>query len=285
MTYSDQWKVVSSRIHGLIDGGKLYAQHLAVRSNDDYGSGKWLREEAEGVLDALRTFRRQFDLLLPPSVLDALDDFDARIAPLIKDRTAEIGSSLQERMCTALVALATFESKLSFLLSNVQEVIRSRAERAFSHLQRSIVVDDDIRSKWTKAFEKGEVACEQLGAVHVLLHGIWAFKVDARGAKTDLVFQEPPSDLTVTQRTADGLVLTEWKKAAEDNLAAQRFEEARRQAATYAQGPLAATELTAYRYAIVVSRHQVKPPEDVREGGIVYRHLNIAVDPRMPSRV
>ena len=130
----------------------------------------------------------------------------------------------------------------------------------------------------------GEVACEKLGAVQLLLHGIWAFKVDARKARTDLVFEEAPSDLAVIQRSADGLVLTEWKKAADDTLAPKLFEEARRQAASYAQGLLAATELTAYRYAIVVSRQQVTSPEDVREQGVVYRHINIAVAPLVPSR-
>ena len=120
--------------------------------------------------------------------------------------------------------------------------------------------------------------------MHLLLHGIWAFKVDAAGARTDLVFQEPAGDLTAAQRYADGLVLTEWKKATEDSQSGQRFDEARLQARRYAQGALAATELTGYRYAVVVSRLQAEIPEDVRDGGIIYRHINVAVAPRVPSR-
>lgn len=152
---------------------------------------------------------------------------------------------------------------LSFLLSDVQESIRSRSERAFSHLQRSIIVDEDLREKWNKAFESGEVACEKLGAIHLLLHGIWAFKVDAIGARTDLVFQEAAGDFIADQRYAEGFVLTEWKKAAKDSQSDQRFE-------GYAQGPLGAIELTGYRYLVVVSRQQVDIPDDLREGGIVY---------------
>jgi hypothetical protein len=169
-------------------------------------------------------------------------------------------------------------------LSNAQESIRARSERAFAHLQRLIVVDSTFREKWKAAFEDGEVACEKLGAVHLLLHGIWAFKVDAGGARTDLVFQEPAGSLANEQRYVDGFVLTEWKKTNLGEDAMLRFEQARSQARRYAQGALAGTELTAYRYAVLVSRQQVSIPEDVREGEVVYRHINVAVDPRPPSK-
>src|SRR5258707_13086277 len=68
------------------------------------------------------------------------------------------------------------KGNLSFILSDTQEVLRSRADRAFEHLQRMIVADSDYKAKWQAAFDRGEEACEQLGAVHLLLHGIWAFK-------------------------------------------------------------------------------------------------------------
>jgi len=167
--------------------------------------------------------------------------------------------------------LAAFESEMSFLLSDVQQHIRSRSERAFSHLQRLIIVDKNTPDLRIEAFNEGEVSCEKLGAVHLLLHGIWAFKVNATGGRTDLVFQEPVGDLADEQRYADGLVLTEWKKANGAAEANKRFEEARSQASQYAQGVLLGNELSAYRYAVVV-------------GGVIYRHINIAVEPRIPSR-
>ena len=283
MTYLDQWRALSSRIRGLMKAGHLHAQYLAVRSSDSYGRGKRLREQSERVLTALQAFRASFHQVLPPLAVTAIDEFVARNSTLINDTTGT-SDSLQERVWAALVLLAALETEISFLLSDVQESIRARSERAFSHLQRSIVVDEDIREKWRKAFEDGEVACEKLGAVHLLLHGIWAFKVDAAGARTDLVFQEPAGDIAAAQRCADGLVLTEWKKAAEDGQSGQRFDEARVQAHRYAQGPLAATELAGYRYAVVVSRSRVDIPDDVREGGVIFRHVNVAVAPRAPSR-
>jgi len=235
------------------------------------------------VLEALRAFQANFHQVLPASAVCAIDDFLKKTGPLVKDSNGT-PDSRQERAWAALVLLAAFETEVSFLLSDVQESIRARSERAFSHLQRSIVADEEFRIKWQKAFQAGEIACEKLGAVHLLLHGIWAFKIDAAGARTDLVFQEAAGDLTGAQQYADGFVLTEWKKAGADHQSNRCFEEARLQARRYAQGPLAATELTSYRYAVVVSQHQVEVPPDLKEGLVVCRHINLSVDPQVPSR-
>jgi len=283
MTYSEQWRALASRIRGLVEAGRLHAQYLAVRSSDAYGRSRRLREHSERILSALFDFRDRFKVVLPPSASRALDDFIDRAAELIKD-TSGASELLQERVSVVLIWLAAFESEMSFLLSDVQELLRARSERAFVHLQRSIVVDADLREKWQSAFADGEVACEKLGALHLLLHGIWAFKVDASGARTDLVFQEPAGDVDAVQRYADGLVLTEWKRAQENHHLADRFEDARLQAKRYAPGALSGSELIAYRYAIVVSLHQVDTPDDLLDEGVLYRHVNIAVNPKPPSR-
>ena len=281
--YFDQWKALSSRIRGLIQAGQLHASYLSVRSSDSYGRAKRLREHSERVLSALESFQKQFQQALPPAALASIDNFIRQTGGLIRDTTGTQDSH-QERVWAALVQLVAFETEMSFILCDVQESICARSERAFSHLQRLIVVDSEFRKKWKEAFEKGEVHCEKLGSVHLLQHGIWAFKVDAAGARTDLVFREPCGDLVDEQRFVDGFVLTEWKRASSDGEGVQRFEEARSQARRYAQGILAGSELTGYRYAVVVSRGQVEIPNDLRENDIVYRHINIAVEPRVPSR-
>jgi hypothetical protein len=284
MNYSDQWKALSGRIRGLMQAGQLHAHYLAVRSSDPYGIGRGLREQSEGVLAALVSFRDQFQQSLSQATLNSLDMFIEKIGGLIRDATGGPDSK-QERVWAILVLLAAFEAEMSFLLSDVQESIRARSERAFSHLQRLIVADATVREKWQESFKKGEVACEKLGAVHLLLHGIWAFKVDAIGGRTDLVFQEPAGDLSNAQRYVDGFVLTEWKKANPNDNVGQLFEQARLQARRYSQGALAGSELTSYRFAIVVSHQQIDVPNDLREGLVIYRHINIAVNPRLPSRV
>ena len=153
------------------------------------------------------------------------------------------------------------------------------------HLQRTLAVDEDVAAKWKRAFDRNEVACEQLGSIHFLSHGIFAFKVDALGARTDLVFNEPPDDLLL-MRGVDGLVLTEWKVAHDAKSAAKGFREARTQADLYKQGALAGIELTQYRYLIVVSLKELPsiPPDESTDKSVVYRHINIAVQPALPSK-
>jgi len=77
---------------------------------------------------------------------------------------------------------------------------------------------------------------------------------------------------------------TEWKKASTTKDAGKKFEQARLQARRYAQGALAGSELTTYPYAVVISRQQIQTPDDLMEDGVQYRHINIAVDPPIPSR-
>jgi hypothetical protein len=212
---------------------------------------------------------------------DVISDFLTKVDPLLTSQPSS-PDFVQEQGWAALVILAAFESEMSFLMSDVQAVVRVRSERAFAHLQRLIVVDEDVRAKWKKAFGKGEVACEALGSVHLLSHGIWAFKADTKGARTDLLFPEPSSEHLQLASNVDGLVLTEWKKGQGGDVG-DLLTRAQIQAKCYVQGPLAANELKSYRYLIVVTEHNVVMPNDVQEGDITFRHVNIAVDPKAPS--
>jgi hypothetical protein len=282
MTYLDQWHELSTRIRGLMLAGRLHADYLSVRSSDAYGRGRHLLEQSGRTFIALESFTEAFEASLPAPARTALKKFVAGQRDLMTRQVTGTADEIQERAWAALVLLATFESEMSFLLADTQETVRARSERAFMHLQRSIVVDDAFRKKWQAAYHAGEVECERHGAVHLLLHGIWAFKVNAAGERTDLVYQEP-GVIAGAQRYADGLVLTEWKKAGSKTEAPRRFEEARRQAKRYAQGSLGGIELTSVRFAVVVSQQQVTVPDDVSEAGIIYRHISISVDPGVPS--
>jgi len=181
--------------------------------------------------------------------------------------------------------LAGIESEVSFLLADRQELLRARSERAFLHLQRSLIVDEGLRSRWLTAYKSGEVACEGLGSVHLLAHGIYAFKIDAKGARTDLIFSEPPEPF-LERRGLEGMVLTEWK-VADDKNAPARFKEARTQTELYKEGALAGSELKAYRYLVAVSLKalsQAAVPADSTVGDVTYRHINIVIDPDVPSK-
>jgi hypothetical protein len=283
MTYRDHWLSLSSRIRGLMQAAELHARFLSVRSDAGYGRSALLREQCEVALNSLQSFCDQFEASLPVAAKTCVESFIAARSDLIRG-TSGTRDELEERVWAALVMLGAFETEMSFILSDTQEALRSRADRAFEHLQRMIVVDSDCRAKWHTAFGRGEEACEQLGAVHLLLHGIWTFKANAKGERTDLVYQEPITDFASVERSAEGLVLTEWKRAKEGDDPTPCFENARRQGNLYSQGALAGFELTAYRYAVVVSKQRVAVPADRREGSVTYRHVNIAVDPDTPSR-
>jgi hypothetical protein len=180
--------------------------------------------------------------------------------------------------------LAALRSAVDYHLRDFTFLARRITERAFIHLQRTIVADPATRGRWREAFEAGETACEKLGAVHLLLHGVWAFKAYSPGERTDLILGEPISDLAQVEAAAEALVLTEWKRIKPSDDAESVAQAARQQASRYAAGSLSGIELATYRYVVLVSRPRVQTPSDVEESGTVYRHINIAVDPSPPSR-
>lgn len=289
MTFLEQWHALGSRIRGVVRAGQLHAQFLAVKNTDSYGRAKQLRDHCLSILVSLEQFGDSFSASLPPPAVDAINrclskEADISVAKLLGIEASDAGGTREEKVSAALVMLAAFETEITFLLSDVQAAIRARTERAFQHLQRLIVVDLATREQWKGALKEGELTCEKRGAVHLLLHGIWAFKVGAAGERTDLVYQQPAGGLLDEGRYAEGLVLTEWKTASSDADAQKQFMIARDQAKRYAQGVLAGSELTAFRYLVAVSSKHITVPADVHDGSVIYRHINLAVDPEPPSR-
>jgi hypothetical protein len=276
-----EWIHLSARIHGLVKAAELGSAMFAAHG-DSVGMMKHLGESTGKILDELAAFGCALSAA-DGNVRETIHAEDKRLRPLLSN-----SSSTQEmrqlHIRTALVGLAALEAEVSYLLSDHQAGIRSRVERAFQHLQRLIVVDHDVRDRWGKAFQAGEVECEKLGAVHLLSHGIWAFKVNAAGGRTDLVYQEPLQDTRAVASAAEGLVLTEWKKCGSGDKPERQFAAARTQAKDYAAGVLGGVELTRVRYAILVSEESITIPDDVTEGRLSYRHLNVAVAPGTPSK-
>ncbi|TET66255.1 MAG: hypothetical protein E3J56_14680 [Candidatus Aminicenantes bacterium] len=183
----------------------------------------------------------------------------------------------------ALTSLAAFQSGFSYVISDTQAMALRITERAFVHLQRSIMVDDDIRKNWIAAFDIGETKCEKLGALHLLSHGTWAFKAHGEKGRTDLILNEPLPDSSIIEKTSTALVLTEWKVVKNSNELDEKIKEAFEQTKLYVTGVLGGIELTNYRYLVMVSEKSTKMPSDFTEGTIVYRHINIPVNPKYPS--
>jgi hypothetical protein len=167
----------------------------------------------------------------------------------LNELRTQVGTGAIEcRLATKQQLIRWVRSEFQYHLdSNQEERIRSRADRAFDHLNRLLVVDDALRDRWSRAFaqRRGEEACEKLGSAHLLWHGIFSFKAGAKGAATDQIFGEP-INVHEAERVADGLVLTEWKKCETRDGSAQ-FEQARRQLTAYGSGLLSGIWLGAAR--------------------------------------
>jgi hypothetical protein len=218
--------------------------------------------------------------ILLDAVHAALENFIGNYAAAIDDPSVKGIDGLKLR----ITSLAAVKSAVDYHLSNLESVTHKRAERAFLHLRQTIVADDLARDRWQRAFANGETACEKLGAAHLMLHGIWAFKVSAEGGRTDLVFGDTLNDGERISNAADALVLTEWKLVRDPREAEGVANVARAQARQYAAGILAGIELSRYRYIVIVSAEQLGQIPDVQDGSITYRHVNVPVSPDVPSK-
>jgi hypothetical protein len=123
-------------------------------------------------------------------------------------------------------------------------------------------------------------------AVHLLSHGIWAFKVAGAGAATDLVYGEPlDTESMIIKRTTRALVLTERKRVTEPAQLHSKAAEAQRETDAYRSGILGDTELKGTRYVILVTKEDQEPPGEVIANGITHRHICIPVAPSVPSKL
>jgi hypothetical protein len=140
----DEWARWSARIHGLINACSV-SRGLAWRASESSGAMKYLRAAAVALYEELDDFSHKLD--------PAESKVRIRIIEAVKYAKPFLSDSAnalaETHLNTALTALILAEGEISFLLSNNQEVIRSRTERAFAHLQRSIAVDAELRAKET----------------------------------------------------------------------------------------------------------------------------------------
>jgi hypothetical protein len=283
MSWLTEWKAISAQIEGLLEASRFYIDSLRTAKKDLYMVGnRELLPHMKKIRASLGKFREAHKESIPTDATESLtamlDKIDTRF-PNLKSADA------YDHVHVMVTLLVSFRAEFEYHISDTSAVARRLSERAFTHLQRSIVVDSELRRKWNDAFEIGEPACEKLGAVHLLLHGIWAFKVNTAGERTDLVFNEPILvESSSVERAAEALVLTEWKRVLSPIKTEAMASDARKQAARYTLGALGGVELVRYRFIVLVSKETLMLPEDILENGVIYRHINVAVDPKSPSK-
>jgi hypothetical protein len=280
LRWVDEWNGISARISGLARAVELFVATLSVQHSDSYGIARTvISEDIKSIYGNLRTFYDAYSQILPKMASTALKAF-LESTNVDSDLNSEIPRAQR------IISFEAFRVRFEYLIRDFEGEARARIELAFEHLRRSIVVDEDIRNKWLAAFSSHETRCEKLGAVHLLSHGIFAFKVAAGGAATDLVFGDPVDDREdMLRRSARALVLTEWKRVTDVGKALLQATEARTQAAMYGAGVLADIEIKSMRYIVLVAKEDAPPPPDVIVGNMTYRHIWIAVSPSVPSKI
>ncbi len=273
MTWISKWQALSASIEGLVQDGELLSR--TSRGNDVYSvTGRSIMPELAAIRTEILSFGIAHATELPTGASEALERFKAN--------PAAQASSNDFSGLSLIVPVAVFRSEFNYLIHNWESEARTLTELAFEHLRRLIFVDQHHRDGWNAALTH-ETKCEQLGAVHLLSHGIWAFKISNRGS-TDLVFGEPMEQQAVqVRRTARALVATEWKRVKNAGECAGKAGEAQKQLRAYERGVLADLTLTSTRYVVLVSAKTLPPVKDAVVEGITYRHILIATDPDSPS--
>jgi hypothetical protein len=214
MGWRTAWKALSDRIEGLLEAGRFSAQFSGFRTQSQVSIGianNILWPDAVSIFEEIKKYKSTYEQYLFESATKSITRFISSYDNIISTQIDR--RSVPEKVIDFSTGLASFRSEFTFHLSNMQEVAKRITERAFIHLQRLIIADEEIQNRWRKAFEKGEPVCEKLGAAHLLSHGIWAFKAEEKSEQTDLILGEPiRTILTQVESTAEALVLTEWKK-------------------------------------------------------------------------
>jgi len=279
MTWLSEWRALAARIEGLNASGSDLMRSLGVQNNDAlYVVNRVLRPSAYRTLRAMTVFRDNFRSVLPSAAIPVLDGFLNRFGETL----AGDGQPGEEHaVLQVIAAIRVIRTELDYAFSDNEVAARRLVERAFLHLQRSLAADDDVRRRWYGA--GGEVACETLGALHLLAHGVWAFKADAVGARTDLILGRPLSQDEPRASDVEAFVLTEWKLAATAADVRGNMDEAHTQLALYHRGALGGFELSTRRYVVIVADEHVDLPLDHDTGGALCRHILLNRGGETPS--
>jgi len=274
--WQTEWRALSARIEALREAATFFWLSGAEGDGVCY-----LTSNTEEVVRRIDEFQNSHGSLIPTAALRCLADFVDTYHRWHPKNKA--GTSIRQ-VQFAVTALASFRAEFNYLLADSQAIGRSLVARAFQHLQRSIVADRRIRESWQDAFKEGELACEKLGACHLLLHGVWAFKAHAEGERTDLVLGTPLQITSEIRAAADTLALTEWKVVRNKGELDKKCQEALDQARCYGGSILAGFELSSRRFLVIVSEDWLPKRAPQLHGSVTYEFVNVAVSPSKPSK-
>jgi hypothetical protein len=120
-------------------------------------ANRQLIPQTQSIFDALRKFADTHKGSIPPAAAQSLvvlfNKLDTGF-PNLKDSDPYIHVHVK------VTLLTSFRSEFEYHIADTEAVAKRLSERAFAHLQRSIVADQEVRSKWIEAFNKNELSCE-----------------------------------------------------------------------------------------------------------------------------
>ncbi|VEB35406.1 Uncharacterised protein [Legionella sainthelensi] len=275
ITVYKQWETLSTKLAGLINAVTLFYQ---IPQKDHLGTAKLLKEEIKANIELIIKFQESANT---PQLSELIDSFSNEIRASLNDTIR--GELLDQQNIKVIIQLTLLKNNIDYFLKDSQRYIRKTVEVAFQHLQRSLIADQSLREVWKK--DKKEIHFEKLGSTHLLLHKIWAFKIDTAGERTDLVLSEKVDKENPLYDCVDGLVLTEWKYVKDHKQMDVLIEQAKNQTKLYKGGTLSSIELSNYYYLVMVSEDLIfsTPWTIEEEAGIIFRIVNVAFSPSTPS--
>lgn len=153
MNWQFEWQALSARIQGILDAGSFFYKALHHSSEDARSvKKKVLLRNAEKIIKNLKEFHNKYQTGFPQSASDCLNSFLNQQEFTSRDFFSPSRNFESANVQFSLTSLAAFQSEFNFIIADTQFIARRITERAFIHLQRCIVVDEDVRQKWITAF-------------------------------------------------------------------------------------------------------------------------------------
>ena len=148
MSWRDDWNRLSTLVGALLEGSGRF---LPVNSNEYTALLRDVVLRSRKIFTQLEAFQRIHGKTIPKGAAQTLEEFMMLHGVAFREALPAMSSSVEAM--TSLSLLASLRAELDDLLKDRETIARSLVNRAFAHLQRSIVSDASIRKTWRGSFD------------------------------------------------------------------------------------------------------------------------------------
>lgn len=156
--WKSEWQSIESRIAGLQSTASLVLAASGIHTNGlayEALSNFALRPTLPDVLGALVAFGDAYVSVLPERSSEYLKKGIERIFEVIGRERSRWQQASWQAAFNATAVLVGLRAEVASSLVDNDALGRRITERAFEHLQRSIVADEGCRSRWEAAYQAG----------------------------------------------------------------------------------------------------------------------------------